>query len=102
LLVLVAEPTVSGLSDFARIADLCDHMKAEAVLIINRWDVNPDISDKIEKEGAKLGIECLGRIPYDEAIPHAVANAVTPVEWPKGCSKELITDIWGKIEHRIR
>jgi len=101
LLVLVAEPTVSGLSDFTRIADLCNHMKAEALLIVNRWDINAGISETIEKEGARRAVRCIGRIPYDDAIPESVANAMTPMEWSKGHSRTLIADIWKKIEDRI-
>ncbi|OGS42936.1 MAG: hypothetical protein A3K76_02220 [Euryarchaeota archaeon RBG_13_57_23] len=100
LLVLVAEPTVSGQSDFIRIADLCNHMKADAVLVVNRFDINSEISDSIEREGTLRGIRCVGRIPYDDAIPIAMANVKTPIEWSDGPSKSAIIDTWKRIISR--
>jgi len=101
LIVLVAEPTVSGLSDFVRIADLCNHMKADAVLVLNRFDINPAISDSIEREGALRGFRCVGRIPYDDAIPISMANAKTPMEWLESPSRSAIADAWRRIEGRF-
>ena len=98
LIALVAEPTVSGMSDFIRIADLCNHMRAEAVLILNRFDINPAVSDSIEQEGVLRSIQCVGRIPYDDAIPISVASAKTPIEWPEGSARTAIMDTWRRIE----
>lgn len=102
LVVLVAEPTASGLSDFVRIAELCDQMMAEAVLVINRYDINGEVSDAIEQKASHIGMECVGRIPYDDAVPISMANARTPIEWCEGASRPAITDAWMRIENRIR
>jgi len=98
ILVLVAEPTVSGLSDFVRIADLCSHMKSNAALIVNRWDINHGVTESIEHEAELREIESLGRIPYDERIPFSMAAAETPIESRKGQARLAIIDVWRKLQ----
>ncbi len=101
LIVLVAEPTASGLSDFLRIAELCSQMKAKAVLMINRYDINQDVSAAIEREGALRGIACVGKIPYDDTVPLAMANAKTPFEWPGSAAASVITEAWNRIANQV-
>jgi MinD superfamily P-loop ATPase len=98
LVVLVAEPTVSGLSDFSRIAELCSHMKSKAALVVNRWDINPRIAESIETEAARWGIRSLGRIPYDDNIPVLLASCNVPTEAGDGGeAKAAIVDIWNRL-----
>jgi MinD superfamily P-loop ATPase len=97
LIVLVAEPTVSGASDFKRIADLCNQMKAEAVLVINRYDINSEKADAIEREAVIRGIKCVGRVPYDDAVPMAMASGKTLLEWQSGPATLAIVDCWKTI-----
>jgi len=97
MIVLVAEPTVSGLSDFSRIADLCSQMKAKAALVVNRWDLNSRLAEAIEKEAALRGIQCLGRIPYDEMVPSLLTVGKTPIESKDGEARAAIMDIWNRL-----
>ena len=101
MVVLVAEPTASGLSDFGRIADLCSHMKARAALVVNRWDINPKVAESIERDAAARGIETLGRIPYDDSVPSLLAMGKTPMESDDGKARAAIRDIWDKL-HGMR
>jgi len=97
IIVLVAEPTASGLSDFARIADLCSQMKARTALIVNRWDINSRVAESIEGEASARGIQVLGRIPYDEMVPSLLAKGKTPIESSDGEARAAIVDIWNKL-----
>jgi len=97
LLVLVAEPTASGLSDFRRIADLCAHMKAKSALVVNRWDINPRVTEEIERAASMRGIPRFGRVPYDERVPLSMAAARTVTE-EDGCPANVaIVNIWEKV-----
>jgi MinD superfamily P-loop ATPase len=97
LLVLVAEPTLSGLNDFMRIADLCASMNAEAALIVNRWDINEKITESIEHESKRLGVTMLGRIPYDENVPLSIAAAQTLVEHEESPARSAMMEVWERL-----
>lgn len=99
IVVLVAEPTVSGQSDFARIADLCSQMKAKAALVVNRWNINSRLAESIEKEAALRGIQTLGRIPYDEIVPSLLASGKTPIESKEGKARAAIVDVWTRLHN---
>lgn len=98
LVVLVAEPTVSGLSDFARIAHLCSQMKSKAALVVNRWDINQRVAESIEREATTRGIELLGRIPYDEQIPFSMAASRTIIESGQSRARTAIIDVWERLK----
>ncbi|MGQ9588141.1 MAG: 4Fe-4S binding protein [Thermoplasmata archaeon] len=98
LVVLIAEPTVSGLSDFRRIADLCLQMKSNAALVVNRWDINEKATEDIEHEAELRGMQSLGRIPYDDEVALAMASARTPIEGQEGPAKSAIVDVWSRLQ----
>jgi MinD superfamily P-loop ATPase len=74
IVVIVAEPTVSGLSDFKRIADLINGFKMKSVLVVNKADLNCSLTESLLEEATRKGISCLGRIPYDESLLTAMAR----------------------------
>ncbi|MEM0343722.1 MAG: ATP-binding protein [Thermoplasmata archaeon] len=98
IVVLVAEPTMSGLSDFGRIADLCTHIRARATMVVNRWDINPKVTESIEKDADRRGISNLGRIPYDDSIPSLLAMGKTPMESCDSKARDAICDIWHRLQ----
>ena len=40
--------------------------KIKSFLVINKWDLSPDISREIEEFALREGIEVLGKIPFSE------------------------------------
>jgi MinD superfamily P-loop ATPase len=73
--ILVTEPTPSGLSDLQRTLTAVNHFQIPFGVVINKWDINPPLTQKIEKE---FGGKILGKIAYDKKIFEAIAN-LTPV-----------------------
>jgi len=69
--ILVTEPTPSGFADLKRVLSLVKHFNIPYNLIINKWDINKDLSQKIEKWAGK---NLLGKISYDKEIFKAIAN----------------------------
>ena len=97
LIVLVAEPSVSGLSDFVRIAGLCSHMKSRAALVVNRWDISQRATESIEREARERGIELLGRIPYDDSVPSSMAASKTIMECERSPARTAISRVWERL-----
>jgi len=69
--VLITEPTPSGFSDLKRILEVVDHFKINYGIIINKWDIYPKLSEKIEKWSGK---KFLGKISYDRKVIDIIVN----------------------------
>ncbi len=93
--LVVAEPTLSGLNDMARIIELARHFKIEPLVAVNKFDLNPDITAKIEEFCSNDNVEIVGKIPFDEDIPKQIAQLKLPFE---GKAAEEIREIWRRLE----
>ncbi len=75
--VAITEPTPSAFNDLKRALEVVEYFKVNYGLVINRWDLNPDYTKKIEEFAKKRNIPLLGRIPYDKRFVDALVN-LTP------------------------
>ena len=98
----VAEPSLSGIHDLKRVCQLAQHFKVPAMICINKFDLNLDLTKDIETYAQANGIECLGRIPFDPAFTHAMVQAKTIFEYDAAAaSGRAITQIWQKLSKRL-
>ncbi|MFW6149300.1 MAG: P-loop NTPase [Atribacterota bacterium] len=90
--VIVTEPTVSGLHDMKRIIELIKYFGIKAGVVVNKFDINKDMTEKIKEESSKAEIKMLGFIPYDEIVTEAQIKVKSVVEYePKSeVAKEII------------
>jgi MinD superfamily P-loop ATPase len=94
----VSEPTVSGGHDLQRVLELCRHFSIPAAVCVNKWDLNPQMTERIEGQAASGGARVLGRIPYDRAVTSAQLEARTVVDLG-GPAAEAIRRIWKRFNH---
>ncbi len=65
LVLVVSEPTVSGEHDLERVLALTRHFEIPAAICVNKWDINPEMTDRIEEKASLAGAKIAGRIRYD-------------------------------------
>ena len=94
LALLIAEPTVSGLHDIERVADLCSQLRVKAVVSVNKSDINPEMTERIEGRARERGLEFLGRVPYDENVTKAQIEGRSVVESSDGPASEAMRTLW--------
>ncbi|NPA44356.1 MAG: 4Fe-4S dicluster domain-containing protein [Chlorobi bacterium] len=99
--VLVTEPTVSGLHDLKRVYELVHKFNLKAGCIINKYDLNEDMTSKIKDFLEKENINHLADVPYRKEFIEAITNGQTIVEYDKGELKEIITNTWNKLKNII-
>lgn len=98
LLVVVVEPTMSGLHDMGRVIDLAAHFKVPGMVLINKYDLNPEVAAFIERRAAERNMAVLGRIPFDPDFVHAMVAGKNIVEYaPQGEAAALVRGAWQKI-----
>ena len=100
--LIVTEPTVSGLHDLERVAELAAFFKIPAMVCVNKFDLNPDMGEAIETFAKNRHIDTVGRIPFDPAFTKAMIEGQTIVEF-NGQSKggEAVTTVWGNVAQRL-
>ena len=102
LALLVVEPTISGLHDFERIAQLCRRLGAPGLMAVNKADLNAEMADRLEAAARRFGVEPVGRVPYDPEVTRAQVACRSVVEISDGPAAEAIAAIWRPIEERLR
>ncbi|NLN60690.1 MAG: 4Fe-4S binding protein [Deltaproteobacteria bacterium] len=91
--LVVTEPTVSGKHDLERVLSLAKHFDIPAAVCVNKWDLNPSMTEKIETFATALGSEVVGRIRYDRAVTLAQMQARAVVETDAPCAED-IKNVW--------
>ena len=98
--VLVTEPTVSGLHDLERIAGVIQKFRIPMGCIINKFDINPEMSTQISHFISSNGIDYLASIPFDPSFTKAMADAKTIVE-TQSPAKSIIEEVWATLTKKL-
>ncbi len=98
LVLLVAEPSVSSISDMERILNTASVFGTKAVVCVNKFDVNLENTSKIEKFCLDNGIDFVGKIPFDPMAQLAINQGKTIVELDCPSAKAL-GEIYDKLMH---
>jgi len=96
--VVVTEPTLSGLHDALRVIEVTKHFNVSSRLVINKYDLNPDMSEKIEEHCAKNGISLIGKVRFDKIVVEAMVEGKTIMEYKDTPVKDEIRGIWEKLQ----
>jgi len=95
--LVVTEPTLSGLHDAARVIDVTKHFKVPVKLIINKYDLNVNMTEEIEQYCSKKEVQIIGKIGFDKAIVRAMVENKTIIEYSDGESSKRIKEIWARL-----
>ena len=100
--LIVTEPTLSGMHDLERVGGLAAHFKIPTLACVNKFDLNEEMSDQIADYCARNHVDLVGRIPYDTAVTRAMVAGKSIVEFSDGKVSDAIKGIWHKIEHFLK
>lgn len=102
LVIIVTEPTMSGLEDLERILKLVTSFKLKKYVCINKYDVNLNITEKIKQYCNKNGIEIIGQIPFDKTVIKSANDLKPIVLYEESSAGKEIIKIANKIEKLIK
>jgi len=98
VLLIVTEPTVSGLHDMERVAQLAAHFKVPGMVCVNKFDLNLDQTQAIEKLAKEKKMTVLGRIPFDPVFTKSMVQGKTIFEYnTESKIGQAVEQIWEKI-----
>ncbi|MDY7033835.1 MAG: ATP-binding protein [Thermodesulfobacteriota bacterium] len=97
LVLVVTEPTLSGIHDLERVLDVAKHFNIPGVVCINKYDINLENSRTIKEYCHERSIEVVGEIPYDPIVTKAMVQRKSIVEYDSGMIVDITKNMWGRI-----
>jgi len=102
LILIVTEPTVSGVHDLTRVLKLIKHFGLKSLIVINKADLNVEMCDEIEKRAIEFGSEVIERIPFDRNIHNALMAGQTILEYGVGPCVEIMKSLADKVNEELK
>ncbi len=98
LVLVVTEPTKSGLEDLMRVVALCEHFGVFTMVCINKYDINEEVAKEIESFVKDKGLKLVGKIPYDDIVMKSI-NELKPITcYKESIAEKAIEDMWSNIK----
>jgi MinD superfamily P-loop ATPase len=99
--LIVTEPSMSALHDMARLLQLTKHFRIPTGICINKSDISPDLTSRIEEFAKEQKVRILGRIPFDPAMTAAQLAGTTVVEHVDTGVSEDIELLWSNLKKEL-
>lgn len=97
--LIVIEPSKSSFHDADRLIKLIESFNIQAFAVINKYDLNLELSQKIENYLRTRDIPLLAKLPFDKAMVQAMINEETIIEHqPDSNLSKEIKRLWYKIQ----
>lgn len=95
--LIVTEPTVAGEHDLVRTIALTKHFGIPIALCVNKWDINVEMTQRIENKAKEEGVQVIGRIRYDARVTQAQIEQKTLVDYDTAVAND-IRAIWDNLK----
>jgi MinD superfamily P-loop ATPase len=100
LALVVTEPTITGEHDLERILDVAAHFGIRTAVCINKYDLNPAGSRRIEDLCQERAVMVAGRLPFHPSVVEAMVLGRAVVEMG-GPVAEAISKMWSVLEKQL-
>ena len=100
--LVVTEPTLSGMHDALRVIEVAKHFEVLTKVAINKYDLNPAMSEKIVDACKSNNVEVVGMVGFDKSVVNAMVQGKTIIEGADGKVKKEVTDIWERLKQTIQ
>ncbi len=96
--IIVTEPTISGLHDMQRAMEIVNKFNIKPSLIINKADLNPIMTHNIRKWCKENNTDVSGELDFDAEVVEAMVQGKSITEYnPENQISKTIKKIWTKI-----
>jgi MinD superfamily P-loop ATPase len=98
LALIVTEPTLSGIHDMERVANVTKHFGVRTKVVINKYNINfKNTQDIVEICNAR-NIEVLAYVPFSEDVVRSLVKGVPVVEFCNNHITKDIVSLWQKVK----
>lgn len=99
--LVVTEPTLSGIHDMKRVVDLTAHFQIPAFVCVNKFDLNLELTAQVEKFCGQCRLKLVGKIHYDQVVTKAMVQGKTVVEYSSGLVAKEIEKLWRQVGYEL-
>jgi MinD superfamily P-loop ATPase len=85
LVIVVTEPSPSGIHDLERVIALTNHFRIRAAVVVNKCDINLSWLTAIKEYCDRGSLAFLGEIPYETAMTEAQRAGKAIVDYSPAC-----------------
>ncbi len=97
-MVIVTEPTISGMSDLQRTVELVRKFDVGVYIIVNKYDLNTEISGDIDLWCAGQSLQVIAHFPFDKSMVDAMIAGESIIEYSSNAEiSKLINVAYMKI-----
>jgi MinD superfamily P-loop ATPase len=97
LALIVTEPTLSGIHDLDRIIGVCRHFGVNALVCINKFDLNEQNARQIEEYCRKKDTRVVAKVPFDNVVTEAIVEGLPVVEYSSNNTARQIYMLWQNV-----
>ncbi len=98
--IIVTEPSLSGVHDMERVLKLAKGFNLPISIVVNKADINSELTAKIETFAKEVDASFLGKIPYDPDVTRAMVQRRSVVEVYDGPASAAIREIWNNFNEQ--
>lgn len=95
--LIVTEPTLSGAHDLERTLSLTKHFEVPSFVCVNKWDINPEQTDAIERLAREAGAQIVSRLPYDSYVTQAQTQGLAVADNSEHSLIITLKEIWKQL-----
>lgn len=98
LVLIITEPSVSGIHDLERVLKVADHFEIETAVCVNKYDINEENTALIEEYCRNKGVRVVGKLPFSNIPTKAMLEGKTVIEYADSFFARLVQDMWYKVK----
>ena len=102
LALIVTEPTISGVHDMKRALDLTKHFGVRTLIVVNKFDLNKDVTNQILSIAEKCNTKVIGKIPCDKSVNDSLMEGKSIVARGEGVAYKAILEFWEKLQMELK
>jgi len=97
-ILIVTEPSLSAIQDMERLLELTTHFNIPTGICINKYDINEELTSRINNYAVANNITILGRIPFAPAVTKAQLAKTTVIDHNDSSISENYKTLWSKLK----
>ena len=98
LALIVTEPTLSGMHDMERVAQVSKHFGVSTKVVINKYDLNTGNSETIKQICERADMEVVALLPFSRQVSESIVQGIPLVEFSRNGIAGDIALLWERIK----
>jgi len=98
LVLIVTEPTLSGIHDMRRVVALAQHFHVAIAVAVNKYDLNMKMTENIERYCETHHLALAGKISYDPVVIRAMVDRQPLVEYSRANAALQARALWRAVD----